>query len=155
MPLATFYKILFLIEPELSRAEEMGLRASRPIVPPDLRLAVGVMMLTGALECSVMRVFCIGRKTAYNVFHSTRKAIDATLTLPGFLKTLQGLQRSSEDFQILRKPANPLPGCVGAQDGICVKIMTQNNDHHPATFYCRKYFYSIPVQAILDYIHRS
>lgn len=101
-----------------------------------------------------MGAFCIGRKTVYNVFHSTRKAIDATLTLPGFRKTFQGLQRSSEGFQISRKPVNSLAGCVGALDGICVKIMKPNDDHHPATFYCWKDFYSIPVQAVVDYRYR-
>lgn len=51
-------------------------------------------------------------------------------------------------------PANPLPGCVGALDGICIKILNPSDRFHHSTFYCRKGFYALPVQALVDSSYR-
>ena len=60
----------------------------------------------------------------------------------------------SEELQLSRSPANPLPGCVGALDGICIKIKKPATNQLPSTFYCRKGFFAILVQALVDSSYR-
>ena len=45
---------------------------------------------------------------------------------------------------------NPLHGCVGALDGICINIRQTPREINPASFLCRKIYYLIPVQALCD-----
>ena len=44
-------------------------------------------------------------------------------------------------------------GCVGALDGICVNIKKPAVGELPASFYSRKGFYALPVQALCDSDH--
>lgn len=51
-------------------------------------------------------------------------------------------------------PRNALPCCICALDGISTKIKKPDVDEQPASFYCRKGFYTIPVQALFDLNYR-
>jgi len=62
------------------------------------------------------------------------------LELKGIIKTDSELQTSALKFKNSRSPPNPLNGCIGAMDGIAIKIMKPNNDLNPAQFYFRKNF---------------
>jgi len=42
----------------------------------------------------------------------------------------------------------------GATDGIAIKIATPHEDLNPAQFYCRKNFYALPLQAVVDSSYR-
>ena len=42
----------------------------------------------------------------------------------------------------------------GALDGICINIKQPESHHGPAGFYCRKGYYSVPVQALVDSRYR-
>ena len=43
---------------------------------------------------------------------------------------------------------NPLDGCEGALDGICIKMKQPPRDCNPALFFCRNGYYVIPVHAL-------
>jgi hypothetical protein len=62
---------------------------------------------------------------------------------------LQALQEMADTFE--RKTSGVLKGCVGAIDGIAIKI-TKPKD--AVKHWCRKGFYSLNVQAICDQEHR-
>ena len=78
------------------------------------------------------------------------------LRLKGFPKSQAGLRAIERGFQTSRKDVSPLSGCVGALDGICVKIKKPEAVENPAMFFSSKGFYAIPVQALVDsnYIFR-
>jgi hypothetical protein len=60
------------------------------------------------------------------------------------------LSKLSLEFSESRLHSNPLVGCVGAVDGIAVKIAKPRDHFVPRIYYCRKGFYSAPFQAIVD-----
>mmetsp|Transcript_41758 Transcript_41758/g.100465 ORF Transcript_41758/g.100465 Transcript_41758/m.100465 type:complete len:80 (-) Transcript_41758:7-246(-) len=43
-----------------------------------------------------------------------------------------------------------MKGCVGALDGMSVKIEAPSRCDNPLKFYCRKLFYAVSLQAICD-----
>ena len=59
------------------------------------------------------------------------------------------LHQSAMDFKLSRKPPSPFNGCVGALDGISVKI-GKRIEVPSAEFYCRKGFYALSLQALVD-----
>ena len=53
-----------------------------------------------------------------------------------------------------RRSVNPFTRCIGALDGIWVKIKQLESHYGPARFYCRKGYYSVQVQALVDARYR-
>lgn len=101
-----------------------------------------------------MAAFEVGRSTVYQVFKETRQVLNNALDLPGLPDSIDGLRHLADDFQRSRSPPSPLPGCVGALDGISIRIKKPSKDEHPATFYCRKGFYALPIQALVNSDYR-
>ena len=123
-------------------------------VPPELRLAVTIRLLGGSRVGDVMSCFNVGRSTAYAIFHEGIAVLDGVLHLPLLPKTHEGLGKLAKGFKCLRATPNPLTGCVGALDGICIKIIKPPASFNPALFYCRKGYYAIPVQALVYFMGR-
>ena len=92
--------------------------------------------------------------TLYQVFKDTCDALFSVLYLPELPESETALQQSVEVFTVSRKPGSPLPGCVGALDGISIKIRKPEADLIPAAYWCRKHYYAILVQAIVDANYR-
>lgn len=150
----TFQTLLTLIREDISRNEEMGMRAGRPVVAPDTRLAVTLRMLAGASYSDIQASYHVGRSTLYEVFKTTCNALMKRLQLPGLPQTEGEMQKSEMMFRKSRPSVNPLSGCLGALDGICVKIKKPKECERPASFYCRKGYYALPVQALCDSSYR-
>jgi hypothetical protein len=64
------------------------------------------------------------------------------------------LDTISQQFTEYRAHSNPLLGCVGAVDGIAVKIAKPRDFFVPRNYYCRKGFHNISFQAIVDAKYR-
>ena len=105
----------------------------------------------------VCQIFNVGNSTAYSILHDTAEVIKKTVRFPKIPKEEDALHKASRDFKVSRTNFNPLDGCVGALDGICIKLKKPNNESIPPFFYCRKGYYAIPVQAECDskYTFRS
>ena len=73
-----------------------------------------------------------------------------SLSLLGLPENVDDLMALSQRFKLSRSPHSPLSGCVGALDGIAVKVKKPSHEHDPASFFCREGYYPIPVQAIAD-----
>jgi hypothetical protein len=74
--------------------------------------------------------------------------------MPGLPSANGELHRIAQDFAISRQPLNPLQGCVGAVDGICIEMQKHADEYDSRNFYCRKGIYAIPAQAVLDAKYR-
>ena len=125
-------------------------------VSPEIRLAITLRILGGGNYIDIMLAYRVQEATIRRIFHDTCHALSCRLRLKGFPTTIAALQEIARRFQSSRKSTNPLPGCVGALDGICIKIKKPKRHENPALFYCRKGFYAVPVQALVDsdYIFR-
>ena len=132
----------------------MGKRGGNETVLSDSRLAITLRMLAGARYGDLMLLYCIKQCTVYNVFHDTVDALNEVLKFPLLPKTDEGLRRLANEMKLSRCRGNPLTGCIGALDGICIKIDKPRAELNPALFYCRKGYYAIPVQALVDHSYR-
>lgn len=128
----------------------------RSTVPSDIRLAITLRLLAGASYLDLMLAYQVGEETIRDIFQNTCDGLMARLRLKGFPKSQAGLRSIARQFQTSRKDVSPLSGCVGALDGICIKIKKPEPEENPAMFFSRKGFYAIPVQALVDsnYIFR-
>ena len=156
MSLPAFKLLLNEVRDLLQRPFKAGTDYRRCTVSPEIRLAITLRILAGGNYIDIMLAYGVQESTIRRIFHDTCHALSRRLRLKGFPTTIAGLQEIARRFQSSRKSTNPLPGCVGALDGICVKIMKPKRHENPALFYCRKGFYAVPVQALVDsdYIFR-
>lgn len=149
-----FAKLLNLIREDITKNDEMGRRSKRPTIKPDVRMGVTLRMLAGASYLDLMTSYQISASAVYEIFHDTCDVLMRKLWLPGLPNTVQGLRRMAEEFRISRSPPSPLPGCIGALDGIAIKIKKPEWCLGPACYWCRKGYYAIPVQALVDSNYR-
>ena len=154
MPRQAFHELLSSVRQSLQKNIEMGRRAKRPTIPPDVRLAVTLRMMAGASYLDLMGTYQMSKTSVYNVFHSTCTVLSERLQLPGLPSTVSGLRHSAKTFKMSRNPPSPLSGCVGALDGIAIKIKKPAWCHAPSTLFCRKLYYALPVQAVVDADYR-
>jgi DDE superfamily endonuclease len=151
---SSFWALLSVLERDLTRDEMMAARSSGGRVEPAIRLALTIRILSGASYLGMMMLFRIAKSTVYEAFHSTIASITKRLAMPGLPSTYGELQRIAQDFAISRQPLNPLQGCVGAVDGICIEIQKPADEYGPRDFYCRKGMHAIPAQAVVDAKYR-
>jgi DDE superfamily endonuclease len=150
----TFSALLRVVERDLTRDMRMALRSSGGRVEPAIRLALTIRMLAGASYLDMMLVFKLASSTVYDVFHSTIASIKRRIAMPGLSSAHSDLHRLAQAFTTSRQPPNPLYGCVGAVDGICIEIQKPPDNFGPRGFYCRKGMYAIPAQALVDANYR-
>lgn len=125
-------------------------------LPTDVRLAATLRILAGAEVLDVGLTYKIACGTVYDILHDTVEALDKVLQFQKIPRSTEGLSEVARGFKLSRSQVSPLDGCVGALDGICIKMRQPLRESFPASFYCRKGFYAIPVQAVCDsnYIFR-
>ena len=128
----------------------MGRRSRRTTVPAGIRLAITLRIMAGADVWDLVAVFQFKLSTIYRVLEDAISALNIVMKLPRLPKTLQDLHRSAMLFKTSRKSPNPLNGCVGALDGLAVKIKKSQEEGNPAVYYSRKDFYALCVQAMVD-----
>ena len=78
------------------------------------------------------------KSTFYQVVKDTCDAILSVLCLPGLPESETALRQSAEAYTVSRKPESPLSGCLGALDGIAIKIRKPETDLNLAAYWCRK-----------------
>jgi hypothetical protein len=155
MQRCTFTSLLYILLPDLQRDVSMALRSSGGRIEPEIRLALTLRLLAGASYLDTVMLFAISPSSCYAVFHDTISSILSRLEMPGLpLDDIENLDKLSQGFSESRLHDNPLVGCVGAVDGIAVKIAKPRDCFVPRNYYCRKGFYSAPFQAIVDARYR-
>ena len=155
MQKSAFTSLLEMLLPDLQRDTAMALRSSGGRIEPEIRLALTLWILAGESYLDAMMLFGISRSSCYATFHGTIESILSRLELPGLpLSNRNCLDKLSQEFSAARGNSNPLVGCVGAVDGIAIKISKPLDCYVPRNYYCRKGFYSAPFQAIVDAKYR-
>lgn len=150
MSLPAFKLLLNEVRDLLQRPFKSETDYRRCTVPAEIRLAINLRILAGGSYVDLMLAYRVQETTIRRIFRDTCRALTCRLRLKGFPKAIQRLRAIARGFQTSCKSTNPLPGCVGAVDGICIKIKKPKTHENPALFYCRKGFYAVPVQALVD-----
>ena len=115
------------------------------------KLAVTLRMLAGSTYLDVQWTFKICSATVYNVFHDTVDQLVHNLRMePDAMTDTTILEQRALEFKTSRKRGSPFDGCVGALDGIAIPIEKPRDVPNPASFYNRKGYYALPVQAVVD-----
>ena len=124
-------------------------------IPGEVKLAVTLRMLAGSSYLDLLLVYSIGKTTVYDSFHEVVDWINETFTfqLRTLLdkKNLRALKHISSGFASFSQ--GELEGIIGAIDGIAIRIMCPTESDgisDPGNLYCRKQFYALNVQAVVD-----
>lgn len=161
MSRSSFHVLVSILRPALSRfavgdKREEEVHRSGAILQVEFRVAVFLRMMAGASYHDLMLVYRIGKSTVYSLFNQVLNVASQVLTWENFPKTENedAFKQRALRFSWSRSVRNPLPGCVGAVDGIHIQIEKPPNKHHPKQFFSRKGYFSIPVQALVDSCYR-
>jgi DDE superfamily endonuclease len=149
-----FLGLLRLLGDELTLEIRMAARSSGGRVEPAIRLALMIRMLSGASYLDMMILLRLALSTAYDVFHSTAASITTRIAMHGLPSAQAELQCPALAFSTSGQHQNPLYGCVGAVDGICIEIPKPADEYGLPGFYCRKGMYAIPAQVLVDAKYR-
>lgn len=107
-------------------------------------------MLAGASYLDIMMSFRNGAPTPYNIFPDTCLCLMNVLELPGLPKSFFELYELSQGFKYSSSRTSPLSRCVTALNGILVHIRKSERYLSPPSYYCRKSYYALSVQAVVD-----
>jgi hypothetical protein len=116
----------------------------------ELRLAMTLRYMAGASYLDLCALFGVGHSTFYNIIWKTLQAIDkymAELTLEA---DIQNIDRCRTLTQRFAERSEHMKGCIGALDGMSLKIEAPSRCDNPLKFFCRKHFYAVSMQAICD-----
>lgn len=125
-------------------------------VEPEVRLVIVLRITAGASDLDLMALWGVARQTIYYIYHETTDVILRTFPLAGFPASEAVCHSLSKGFRCSRKFPNPLPGCIGALDGIAIPITKPRTTDcgNPSTYFHRKGYFALPVQAICDSRYR-
>jgi hypothetical protein len=144
-------ELLSVLQTDLSKGSANGNCLEWFPVEPAVRLALTLRILGGESHHDLAMLFRIANITVYAVFHATIDAINNLLALIGVpLEDTAKFQKLAEGFVLSRRTQNPLFGVVGALDGIALKITKPDDEQVTRNYWCRKGYYAIPVQAVVD-----
>ena len=126
----------------------------------EIRTAIALRMLCGGSYLDLLgRAYgVIGLKSIYRYFHEFIYSIEKSFELPlmdlllrlegGDMSALDELKKISHEFSV--DSNGVLTGCIGAIDGLAVRINSPVGVENPGNYFCRKNFYALNVQAICD-----
>ena len=132
----------------------------KKLISGEVRVAVGLRMLCGGSYMDyVGRIY--GLRSVYSVYLCLEKLIEwlnKTFEFPlvtllkefekGTVEATKKLSEMSDDFA--SESNGFFGGCIGALDGLAIRIVRPANVPDAGNYFCRKNFYAINVQAICD-----
>ena len=133
-----FWSLTQRLRPALCKPVQCNTGHRRATIEEDVRLGLTLRILAGAEILDVCTVFKIGNSTAYAILHDTVDVMNKIPRFPKLPRSEDELHKIWRAFKTSRSQFSPLDGCVGALDGICMKLTKPRNDNIPASFYCRK-----------------
>ena len=128
-------------------------------VSGEVKLALTLRLLGGGSYMDLALLFDVGFSTAYEIFHKVIKEWildDRLVKINGvdYCKDEECMAKVAGDFA--KRSNYVINGCIGALDGWIVKIrkpsISKDLYHcsHPKSFFSRKGFFGLNVQAIVD-----
>ncbi len=104
-----------------------------------MRLGLTLRMLAGASYLYLVTNFNISTESVYTIFYNTIRAVCAELPMSGVpIQNEQKLRSLSEGFRISRAHPNPQFGCIGALEGIAMRLMKPHDVHFHRNFFAAK-----------------
>ena len=156
MSLPAFNSLLYMLYWDIFTEPKFVPCSKMPVIP-ELRLAITLRYLAGANIHDLWLRFGVSVTEVYKSIWMTVDAINLRLHYktnfcdPCTLADLESGFAAKSTRQLLR-------GCVGAIDGLQVKIRSpskkKDNIDDPKSFFCRKGFSSVNVQATCDSARR-
>jgi len=125
-----------------------------------IRVAIGLRFLCGGSYLDLVgRAYGVDAVSSiYEYFHTFINWIDETFDFPwvdmlkklseGDESVLPKLREISSDFGA--DSGGVFIGCIGAIDGLAIRIKCPSNERDPGNYFSRKNFYALNVQAICD-----
>lgn len=92
------------------------------VVESKVRVAVVLRVLVGGSVLDLILIWHIEKSTLYQVHASTCEAITEALMFESFPYEKSTSEGLSNEFARSRQVTNPLMGCLGALDGIYIKM---------------------------------
>ena len=111
---------------------------------------MALRILAGAEVLDISDNFGVGYYTSYSILHDTVEVMACILRFPKLPRFEECIPKTARDFKISRTQFNPLDKCVGARDGICIKLKKPKHESITASFHCRKGYYAIAIHAVCD-----
>lgn len=136
------------------REEELAAHLSGKCLQLEVRIGLFLRMMSGASHHDLGLAFGVGASTVYQVFKSVMEVVLEEMRFQEIPADFNGLKECALEFAESRPVSNPLQGCIGSLDGIAVRVEKPSSKWNPAQFYCRKEYYSVPVQAVVDSQYR-
>lgn len=152
---ADFALLLTYLRPSLEVNEGMSRRGSPSgPVTPELQLSMTLRFLAGGSYLDIALLHGVHPST---FFSRVWRVINAIAQHPQFklhfpIDDEDRLKVFADDFQRIR--TNALWGCVGAVDGIAIEIIRPQGVDNSKSYYNRKGFFALPMQAMVDAHYR-
>ena len=149
-----FKRLVQLVEGKLPNNPRMA-GSRNGLVETEVRVAIVVRILSGSSYLDMILTWHISQPTIYRIFHETKGVLLQVLRFDVFPNN-STCRKNASEFSCSRTRINPLYGCVGALDGVTIRIRkpTSADCTDPEGNYHRKRYFSIPVQVICDANYR-
>ena len=160
MSRGAFKKLVTELRPWISkygpheREAELDAHMSGRSTQCEVLVAIFLRMMAGGAVHDICALYGAAPSTCYKWFNELLDVVCKRMPLDAVPSDERKLRRMSVKFAESRPHSNPLPGCIGALDGIQVVIEKPHADMNPLHFYSRKGFYALTVQDIVDSDYR-
>jgi DDE superfamily endonuclease len=126
----------------------LSVRDSR--IPVSTRLSMTLRWLAGGSYLDISLSHHVATSSFYHVVDKTLMDLNEALKINFNFRDAAYLNKISAGFS--RHGRSPLSGCVGALDGIAIKIQEpcRGSIANPSTYYNRKGFFELSVQSMCD-----
>ena len=150
MSRSLFRTLVTKLSPDLERDDEMGKRCSDGAIPTQVRVGIAIRLLAGGSAMDLMQLFHIPDRSINLIFTEVLSAIHNNLSLPGIPTTTSECRWLAQVMKDSRPVRSPWHGCIGAIDGIAIKILKPREEELPRNFRSRKGFFALPLQCVVD-----
>ena len=151
----SFMRILNAIEPQITpsaKGMSMAKVSSGSHIPAVIQLAVTLRLLAGGSYLDLAFAYNVEEKYIFTVFHRVLRALDQVLDNISFpYDDETALLNLEQTFSNISKGC--FPGTVLAGDGVVFKMtkpLQEEVDGNVRSFYTRKGFYAVGLQAFVD-----
>jgi hypothetical protein len=147
----TFAYLVGALSPRIDRNFVQAERAGG-YISPELRVAMTIRWLAGGSYLDLKVHMGVATSTFYDIAEDVCDAIIETFPIK-FDTSRDALKERAAEFALRQRPhMRVFRGVVGAIDGLLVKIRCpwKSEVGMPRTFFCRKGFFALSVQAVCD-----
>ena len=111
---------------------------------------MALRVLAGSSPLDLMQLFHIPTRTIDDIVHEVTTVLGERLEMPEVPTTYEGCRGLSDIMRRSRKKTSPFHGCIGAMDGIAIRIKKPHEQALPRDFRSHKGFFALPLQCVVD-----